>query len=171
MQPNGGKWGRIGARHVHFWAFLISGKNVLAFLGDATARGMSLFGHFLFPEKMFWRFWGMQRRVACPKIGVSYFRKKWFGVFETCCKMRHVLFWAFLILKKSRWQFGNVFSIVGVILRDFHRRSNRKFPTNCHTSYRFSSSVFGRSRARLQMQILCKESISLLIFRFVLKMN
>ena len=139
--------------------------------GAGFERGMSQNRGFLFPEKMVWRFQGMQRRAACPKIGVSYFRKKWFGVFGTCRKMWHVPFWAFLILKKSRWQFGNVFSIVGVILRDFHRRSNQKIPTNCHTSYRFSSSVFWRYRARLQMQILCKESTSLLIFRFVLKMN
>jgi len=76
------------------------------------ARTMSQNRGFLFSEKMVWRFRGMQRRAQCPKIGVSCFRKKGFRVLSTYYKMWHVPFWAFLILKKSRWQFGDVFSIV-----------------------------------------------------------
>jgi hypothetical protein len=42
-------------------------------------RGMSPKRGFLFPEKMVWRFRGVQRRtaqnVACPKNGVSYLEK------------------------------------------------------------------------------------------------
>ena len=47
--------GCIGARHVPFWGFLVSGKKVLAFLGGASAvhakTCMSLFGGFLFGKK------------------------------------------------------------------------------------------------------------------------
>jgi len=64
-------------------------------------RLMSQNRGFLFPEKMFSRFQGMQQRKnrvnRCPKIGVSYFRKKGFGVFGTYCKILDVHFWAFLI--------------------------------------------------------------------------
>jgi hypothetical protein len=71
-----------GAWHVPFWAFLISGKNVLAFLGDATARGMSQNRGFLFPEKMVWRFRDMLQNAACPFLGISYFEKITMAVWQ-----------------------------------------------------------------------------------------
>ena len=86
--------------------------------GAALGRGMSLFGGFLFPEKRFWRFWGVHRCAACPFLGVSCFRKKGFGVFGGCIggprKNVHVPFWGFLIWKKNTVGFNDVFSIIGV---------------------------------------------------------
>jgi hypothetical protein len=42
--------------------------------------------------------------AACPKNGVSYFRKKWFGVFGGCNGARHVPKTGFLISgKKHGW--------------------------------------------------------------------
>jgi hypothetical protein len=93
MAPKWAKWGRIGPRHVPFWGILVSGKKVLAFLGGASVRGMSLFGGFLFPEKRFWRFWGC---IGGPRKNV------------------HVPFWGFLIWKKNTVGFNDVFSIIGV---------------------------------------------------------
>jgi len=69
---------------------------------------------FLFSEKMFSCFQGMQqcknRGKRCPKIGVSYFRKKGFRIFGTWRKKLDVHFWAFLIFEKQHLHFGNVFS-------------------------------------------------------------
>jgi len=73
--------GPDGAFDVPKTGFLVFGKKVSAFLGGATARGMSSKRGFLFSEKRFWCFWGVQRRAACPQNGVSCFRKKGFGVF------------------------------------------------------------------------------------------
>jgi len=98
--------------------FLVFGKKVLAFLGGATAvgcpqngvscfrkKGFGVFGGcnrakcgrrmspkrgFLFPEKSFSGFRGVQQKrnaaVGCPQNGVSCFRKKGFGVFGGCNK-------------------------------------------------------------------------------------
>lgn len=73
MFKNGAKKGQNGAMDVPKSGFLVFGKNVFAFLGDAMAC------------------------AGCLQNGVSYFRKKWFGVLRTWRKMRHVLFWAFFI--------------------------------------------------------------------------
>ena len=101
--------GPNGAKSMHMMSpkrgFLFPEKMVWRFRGGATARGMSPKRGFFFPEKMVWRFRGMQRRAACPKIGVSSFRKKWFGVFGGCNgaprKMWHVPKSGFLIWKKT----------------------------------------------------------------------
>ena len=114
MAPKRTKWRRIGAIDVPKTGFLVFGKNGLAFLGGATVRGMSPKRGFLFPEKMIWCFWGVQRRAACPQNGVSYFRKKGFGISGTWCKIAHVPFWAILICKKNIVEFNDVFSIIGV---------------------------------------------------------
>jgi hypothetical protein len=86
-------------------------------MGAGFERGMSQNRGFLFPEKMVWRFRGVQRRAACPKIGVSYFRKKWFGVFGGCNgaprKMWHVPKSGFLISGKNMVGFNDVFQIIG----------------------------------------------------------
>jgi len=48
-----------------------------------------------------WRQNGAKWGVLCPKIGVSYFRKKWFGVLRTLCEILHVPKSGFLISGKN----------------------------------------------------------------------
>jgi hypothetical protein len=50
--------------------------------------------------------WGPDLSEACPKIGVSYFRKKWFGVFGGCNGARHVPKSGFLISGKNGLAFS-----------------------------------------------------------------
>ena len=64
--------GPDGAIDVPKTGFLVFGKKVLVFLGDAMARGMSPKRGFLFPEKRFWHFGDMVQNCACPFLGNSY---------------------------------------------------------------------------------------------------
>jgi len=80
-----------------------NGKNqneTMAPKWEQMGRRMCQNRGFLFSEKRFSRFWGVQHAIfdanGCPKIGVSYFRKKGFRVLGTWRKMSDAHFGAFL---------------------------------------------------------------------------
>ena len=90
--------------------------------------------------------------AACPQNGVSYFRKKWFGVFGGCNggprKMGHVPFLAILIWKKNMVEFNDVFSIVDcgcgwMVARVHHSSSSSSLESKVvHESSYVESFVF-----------------------------
>ena len=130
-----------------------------------------------------WAKWRRIRARHVPKTGFLISGKNGLaflgGATAVRAKWGMSLFWQFLFGKKT-WLSSTTFFqllIVGVggwwrgsIILHLRRRSNQKWSTNRHMWNRLFSAVW-RSHAQLKMQILCKERISLPIFRFDLQMN
>ena len=69
MASDGAKWVQNGLKHVPKTGFLVFGKKVLPKKGHKTAD---------FAQKL------QKWAESCPKIGVSYFKKKGFAEKGTC---------------------------------------------------------------------------------------
>ena len=112
--------------------------------------------------------------AACPFLGVSYFRKKGFGVLGTVFGAMGA--GACPFLRGSCFRKTRLADFRGSINRSRTRRRVRRFHRNQNRSTNgdtFGGWFFaiGRCRVRFQTQYPCKERISLKIVRLFLRMT
>jgi len=134
------KWAKMGRMMSQNRGFLFPEKMVWRFWGVQRREWMSQNRGFLFPEKMVWRFGDMVQNAACPFLGVSCFGKIMVAIWRRFFKTTHFI---------HHW------------FPRFHHRfhPNRTLPMIHGTPHLCFANE--QSRALWQRQILGKESISL----------